>query len=160
MVQPTISPAAAAGSCSASLESTRVVDAADVLTPYDNVTGTFTIPRLVATAGSAWRFSWWLVTAHYYTHEVQSDGTVVEYESDETFEIYSNPSEDVWYYGESDYTINFGPQGGLGDHIVTHRCTFTAIAAVFGAAPLPHGPILCNRSGVLVCNRSGNLLWH
>ena len=160
MVQPTISPEAAAGSCSASLESTRVVDAADVLTEYDNVTGTFTIPRLVATAGAAWRFSHWLVSAHLYYHEVLSDGTVSENESDETFEIDSNPSEDTPAYGEFDYTINFGPQFGPDDHVVTQRRTFTAIAAVFGAAPLPHGPILCNRSGVLVCNHSGELLWH
>ena len=161
MVQPTISPAAAAASCSASLESTHVVNAADDLTEYDNVTGTFTIPRLVATAGAAWSFNHWLVNAHIYYHEVFSDGTVTENEWDDSFSIYSNPSEDAWQYGEYDYTINFGAQGGSpDDHVVTQRQTFTGIAAVFFSSPIPSGPILCNRSGVLVCNRSGELLWH
>ena len=35
-----------------------------------------------------------------------------------------------------------------------------SIVATFIRRDLPHGPILCNRSGVLVCNHSGELLWH
>lgn len=154
MVHPTISPESAAASCSAELESTHVVDAADVLTEYDNVTGTFTIPRLVATPGVGWRFSHWLVNAHNYTKETYPSDPTTETEWDDTFEIPGNPSEDNWIYGEFDYIITFHP-----GRTATQRRTFTAIAAVFVAA-LPSGPILCNHSGELVCNQSGNLLWH
>ena len=154
MVQPTVSPESAAASCSASLRSIHVVNAADVLTEYDNVTGTFTIPRLVATPGAAWRFSHWLVSAHVYMHETFPQDPDFDTEFDESFEITSNPSEDIAAHGEHDYTITLGA-----DRTYTARRTFTAIAAVF-VASLPHGPILCNRSGVLVCNSSGSLLWH
>lgn len=155
MVQPTIYPADAADSCSAVLESTHVVNAADVLTEYDNVTGTFTIPRLVASSGIAWRFSHWLVNAHNYEKETFPSDPSTETEWDETFEIPGNPSEDDSAYGEFNYTITFSTE-----RTTTQRRTFTAIAAVFFSSPLPSGPILCNTDGVMICNHSGSLLYN
>ena len=160
MVQPTVSPESAAASCSAVLESTHVVNAADVLAEYDDdVTGTFTIPRLVATPGVGWRFSHWLVNAHFYWKEINPrfpPPTTREGECDDAFRMSENPSLDEPAYGEWDYTITLNDIPG---HYYTSRYTFTAIEAVFVTA-LPSGPILCNHSGVLVCNHSGELLWH
>lgn len=49
-----------------------------------------------------------------------------------------------------------------GYFLFDNYCT-TEIASVvvkFYGQDIPHGPILCNSSGVLICNHSGSLLWH
>ena len=44
-------------------------------------------------------------------------------------------------------------------YITDDSRTIKSVVAVF-VRDLPHGPILCNQSGVMLCNQSGALLWN
>lgn len=172
MVQPTISPAAAADAgCTAEIavgsSDQYPMPGADV--GHDIVTGSYTQYAYSATPAAGWSFLHFEVTyeEHSSWQDIQA-GTSGEDTQTITDRIGAGTQTWTW-----DDVINrsrnpcvedslhweYVDEGGETIYIAEYSRTIKSVVAVF-VSTLPHGDILCNQSGVLVCNSAGQLLWN
>ena len=174
MVQPTISPDAAANAectASATQEAVGSLPLAGYVPPeHATATGSWQQYRYSATPKGAWRFQGYVVVIEEtlrYGPRASGEEVITNRNTVETYADTTPPdSPGSAYPSPNNAHCEFTYREELHDsedgHIlayvdITHR--IVSITARFGR-DLPRGPILCNRSGVLVCNRSGDLLWH
>ena len=170
-IQITISPPAAADAgCTAESAVAETgsypMPGADV--GNATVSGSYTRYSYSATPSAGWVFLHFAVTYEDYYKEVDGSGHTREETREYAVDAPEGSRAWTWDdvvtrssnpYVEDSLHWELRTEGG--DLLVTTDDTRTikSVVAVFARA-LPHGPILCNHSGVLVCNQSGDLLWH
>ena len=173
MVQPTISPAAAADAgCTAEItvDSHGAYPMPDADVGHDIVTGSYTKYAYSAAPVAGWMFLHFEVTydERHSWRDVPT-GTSGADTRTITGETASGTRPWTWYDAigrsrnpcvEDSLHWEYVDDGGMLYYIDESSRIIKSVVAVFVRDSLPSGPILCNRSGVLVCNRSGNLLWH
>ena len=164
----TISPAAAAEKCGASISTITTGSipwGSYTPLPTDNISGTFTQYKYTPWASGRWQFAGFRVVVETTSADgSQTQTRTSEYDTTSETETPVDSGGGVPIaspFLEWQYHWGLLDEHGEEYAYVEEDRRVVSITAKFVRTPLPFGPILCKAAdGVMICNSSGSLLYN